>query len=285
MRSVLSQDYPRIEYIVIDDGSSDNSLSIAERVAAEYPGRVTVLTQPNSGQAATLNKGWDLAKGEILAYLSSDDCLLPNAATEMVAALNENPEASVAYCDFWLIDAAGRRIRESKTEEFNSKRLCVDLVCQPGPGAFFRRTVFDKTGGWNPKLRQVPDFEFWLRAFQFGIFVRVRQNLSEYRVHEGSASFRVMSTERAEEIVGVVSDYWSQQVNGARNRFAIAKSLNLAAKNHAQSGRFLTAFICFYKGVKKNPVSILDLVVWRQIVSGLLRRIWYKCRQRIGLIG
>ena len=111
MESVLAQDYPALEYIVIDDGSSDASLALAQRLAAAHPGRITVLTQANAGQAATLNRGWGLARGEILAYLSSDDCLCPGAVTAMVHALRAQPAASVAYCDFWLIDAHGKRLR------------------------------------------------------------------------------------------------------------------------------------------------------------------------------
>lgn len=278
MRSVLAQDYPALEYIVIDDGSGDESLAVAKRVATEFPGRVTVLTQPNSGQAATLNKGWALARGEVLAYLSSDDCLLPQAVSGMVAALQANPDASVAYCDFWLIDAAGQRLRESRTEDFSADRLCVDLVCQPGPGAFFRRQVFDNTGGWNPSLRQVPDFEFWLRAERLGPFVRVAEMLAEYRIHEGSASFRVMPEPRAEEIVHVVGQHWSQRGEQDKARKALARAQTLAAKNHAQSGRFGAALSCFGQALRLRPVLALESAAWRQLVAGLLRRVLYRCR-------
>jgi glycosyltransferase involved in cell wall biosynthesis len=280
MRSVLAQDYVDLEYIVIDDGSSDDSLTVAKRIAAEYPGRVTVLSQPNSGQAATLNIGWEVAKGEILAYLSSDDCLVPHAVSRMVTMLDENPSASVVYCDFWLIDAEGRRLKMMHTENFSSKRLCIDLVCQPGPGAFFRRAVFDQTGGWNPKLRQVPDFEFWLRALRFGPFVRVAESLAEYRIHEGSASFRVMPIDRAEEIVRVVTEYWMDHSEDSGRNLAMAKALNLAAKNHAQSGRIGFAFSNFFKAIKEYPKIIFDVLVWRQLVVGILRRKWYQIQSR-----
>jgi glycosyltransferase involved in cell wall biosynthesis len=276
MRSVLEQDYQALEYIVIDDGSSDESLSVAERVAAEYPGRVTVVTQPNCGQAATLNKGWGMAKGEILSYLSSDDCLLPQAVSRMVATLQKNPSASVVYCDFWLIDASGRRIRASKTENFNSKRLCVDLVCQPGPGAFFNRIVFDKTGGWNSQLRQVPDFEFWLRAEKFGSFIRVPDYLAEYRIHEGSASFSYISLDRANEIVEVAQTYWGENRSEKMAISCIARAHALASKNHAQSGRLFVSLKSLLAAFGQDPKLILHFNTWRQLMSGLLRRFIYK---------
>lgn len=279
MRSVLVQDYPALEYIVIDDGSSDDSLAVAQRVAAEFPGRVTVLTQANSGQAATLNRGWGLARGEILGYLSSDDRLLPQAVFRMVEALQARADASVAYCDFWLIDAAGTRLRESRTEDFSAKRLCVDLVCQPGPGALFRRHVLERSGGWNPTLRQVPDFEFWLRAERHGPFVRVAESLAEYRIHEGSASFGVMPPSRAEEIVGVVQEYWGGQ-GGRRAQISLARALVIASKNHAQSGRVVRALMMLGRSLHLCPTMMLEPGVWRQILVGFVRRLYYRARSK-----
>lgn len=279
IESVLAQDYPHIEYIVIDDGSSDDSLAVAQRYADRG---VTVLTQANAGQAATLNRGWGLANGEVLAYLSSDDCLRPNAVSKMVAALSSKPHAAVAYCDFSLIDALGRRMRGVQTEDFSAERLCVDLVCQPGPGAFFRREVFDRTGGWDASLRQVPDFEFWLRAVQVGDFVRVPECLAEYRIHEGSASFRVMAEPRAEEIVNVVRRHLAAKslLDRDRARLAEARAMAMAAKNHAQSGRPGRAILFFTKAVALKPGLVLELGVWRQLLVGMLRRGYYSLKLR-----
>jgi len=281
MDSVLAQDYAALEYIVIDDGSSDDSLAVAQRLAAANPGRVTVLTQANAGQAAALNHGWALAQGEILAYLSSDDRLCPGAVTAMVKAMQTSSNAPVAYCDFWLIDAKGRRLREVKTEDFDAERLAVDLVCQPGPGAFFRRSLFDQIGGWNPALRQVPDFEFWLRAVNQGDFVRVPRSLAEYRIHEGSASFRVMPVARAEEIIGVVSGFWAARSAQGGRAHSMAKALSIAAKNHAQAGRVFTALRRFAQALVQRPALALELTMWRQLLAGFLRRLYYQLKTRL----
>ncbi len=100
-----------------------------------------------------------MAHGSLVGYLSSDDSLHPQAVSRLVQALADRPDAVVAYCDFDLIDAAGRAFRTVRTEDYNTTRLNVDLVCQPGPGALFRREVFDQTGGWAADLRQV---RFWV---------------------------------------------------------------------------------------------------------------------------
>ncbi len=284
MRSVLEQDYPELEYIVIDDGSQDESLLVAERIASEFPGRVTVLSQSNCGQAATLNKGWAIAQGEILSYLSSDDCLLPHAISYMVDALQKKSEIGVAYCDFRLIDELGKTLRNVHTENFDSKRMTVNLICQPGPGAFFRRGVFKHTMGWNKNLSQVPDFDFWLRATKVADFIRVPYTLAEYRIHEGSASFRQMSEIRAEEIINVVQLYWSNNENEYLMKKAMAHAHVIAAKNHAQSGRVVKAIKFFLNAFKLYPSLVGQAGVWRQFFSGFLRRILYLIRIRINKI-
>lgn len=278
MRSVLGQDYRAVEYIVVDDGSTDGSLELARRISAEFANRVTIVTQPNSGQASALNKGWSMARGDILAYLSSDDLLLPSAVSQMVHALRTNPNACVAYCDFRLIDASGKFIRDAQTEEFDETRLCVKLICQPGPGAFFRREIFDNSGGWNPAYRQVPDFEFWLRSVRYGSFLRVAQCLAEYRIHEGSGAFKIMSPERADEIILAVREYWSTSQKRGDARQALARANAFSAKNHAQSGRFLKSITRFARAATLSPTLLTEKNFWRLILSGTLRRLVYKLR-------
>jgi len=278
MESVLAQDYPALEYIVIDDGSSDDSLAVAQAVAAEHPGRVTVLSQPNAGQAATLNRGWSVCRGDILGYLSSDDCLLPGAVAAVVAALQSRPEVSVAYCDFWLIGSTGERLRAVAAPEFDRRAMHEDLVCAPGVGALFRRRVFTATGGWDARRRQVPDFEFWLRAVEQGDFLRVPQRLAEYRVHEGSASFMSMPVARAEEIVAVVEAHWAARpATPARLvQRSIARAHGLAGKNHAQSGRIGVSLRRYLHAFGLRPGLLLEPATWRQMLVGFVRRLYFR---------
>jgi glycosyltransferase involved in cell wall biosynthesis len=279
IESVLAQDYPAIEYIVIDDGSNDSTLAVANQYAMRYPGRLTVLTQPNRGQAASLNRAWAQASGSILGYLSSDDMLCPSAVSELVAALELHSEAKLVYCDMWLIDSQGHRLRTLLAEDFDRRRMCEQLICQPGVGALFRREIFDRSGGWNEQLQQVPDFEFWLRASCFGDFVRLPRLLGEYRVHDGSASFQSMSVARAEEIMLVARKHWiSGPATGAR--IALARAMSIAAKNHAQSGRPLEALRCFSRAVAKRPRLALELGVWRSLLVGFSRRSYYGAMRR-----
>jgi len=275
IESVLAQDYPGIEYIVVDDGSPDDTLAMARRYEGE---RVRVLAQANAGQAATLNRAWGLARGEILAYLSSDDRLCPGAVSTMVKALEGRPEMAVAYCDFWIIDPVGRRLRISRTPEYDARALREELICQPGPGAFFRRRVFESTGGWDVRRRQVPDFEFWLRAAREGDFLRVPEVLAEYRIHKGSASFMAMSPERADEIVEVIRCYWDRNPDQTTSRRSLARAQSIAAKNHAQSGRPLSALSRFAQALRLRPALVADGGIWRRLFVGFARRAYYGLR-------
>ena len=275
IESVLAQNYPRLEYIVLDDGSSDDTPAILAR----YEGRIRHERHANVGQARTLNKGWKMARGSLIGYLSSDDCLHPQAVSRLVLTLANRPDAMVAYCDFELIDAAGRAFRTVRTEDYNAMRLHVDLVCQPGPGALFRREVFDLTGGWAEDLRQVPDFEFWLRASVLGCFVRVPEVLANYRIHEESASFAAAPAERSMEIVRVMEAYWEGQAGKKVGRSMAAAHL-IAAKSHAQSGRLSASILQWLQAVSCQPATLWSPAAWRKLLSGLSRRAAYQILRR-----
>ena len=169
IESVLAQDYPRVELIVIDDGSTDDSREILGR----YGGRFHWESQPNRGQVATLNRAWLMSRGEILAWIGADDLLLPHAASTSVRHLEANADAVLTYCDFDLIDGNSMFIRRVKAAEFNYRDMVVKQACPPGPGAFFRRSAFEAVGPWDDTLRIMLDYDYWLRLGLRGRFVRI----------------------------------------------------------------------------------------------------------------
>lgn len=142
VRSVLALDHPAIELIVLDDGSTDDT----SEVLASLGGGFRWERQPNEGQARTLEKGWRLAQGEVLGYLSADDVLAPSAVRESVAELTKHTGAVAAYCDFNLIDRESRFVRRVATPDFNYREMLLKITCPPGPGAFFRRSAYESAG-------------------------------------------------------------------------------------------------------------------------------------------
>ena len=275
IESVLGQDYPNIEYLVLDDGSTDATPT----VIARFGQRIRSQRHSNMGQAQTLNKGWSMCHGEVLAYLSSDDLLSPTAVREAVAALARNPEVVVTYSDFDLVDAAGLPFRQVLTEDFDERRLTQDLICHPGPGAFFRRNAFERVGGWRPHLHQTPDFDFWLRIAVTGRFLRIPKRLASCRVHAESASFRPVSPARANEIVDVVLEHWDR-CGISCPPAALARALVLSSKLHLQSGRTLEGLRRFAAAVSHSPAIALDRESLRPVLSGLLRRPLHRLRGR-----
>ncbi len=270
--SLLAQDYPALEIIVLDDGSTDNTRAVLK----SYGDRVRWETHANMGQAATLNKGWSQARGELLGYLSADDFLFPDAVSSSVAALACAPDAVMVYCDFDLVDPAGRLIRRVGRPEFSLERALITLDCPPGPGAIFRRSAFEATVGWNPALRQIPDFDFWLRLARHGRFLRIPRALAAWRVHPGSQSFATVSEERAEESVNVISAYFATPgldpgLAALRPR-AMARAHLYCAQLHARAGRYRAALSNIAIAHRLFPATLVQPETWRSVSNALFGR-------------
>jgi glycosyltransferase involved in cell wall biosynthesis len=276
IESVLSQDYPRIELIVLDDGSTDDT----QTVLATYAGRFHYESHANMGQAWTLNKGWRISKGEILSYLAADDFLLPGAVTKSVGKLIATPEIVLTYCDFDRVDPESRVLWRVRTPEFSYRDLAVGIVCQPGPGPFFRRDAFERAGFWNELLKHAPDYEYWLRLGLEGAFGRIPEVLAAYRMHDRSQSLAPINPGRADEMVNIISAHFrnprlppeiAQAEPEARSNAHI-----IAARQHLRSGRFPAALKHMQQAFVLHPQSFLRLRSWRTLANGLFNRIGYK---------
>jgi len=274
--SVLAQDYPNIEYIVIDDGSTDHTREILK----QYDGRIHWERQANMGQAATLNKGWELGSGEIIGYLSSDDLLKPHAVTESVFFMLKNPEIILSYPDFDLIDAKGNFVRKINTLDFDYCNMVLNLVCYPGPGALFWKRFFDVEGGWNPDLRQLPDLEYWIRLSQYGDFKRIPRVMASFRVHEKSQSFRPISVELAMEPVHSMANL----IESGKIRLDLKECSNGSiASAHMLSFRLLfrssiysAGLMNLCKAIILRPELIISASFWRVIASALFGKSFYR---------
>lgn len=276
IRSVLDQDYPRVELIVIDDGSTDHTRA----VLAPYTGRFHWETQPNAGQACTLNKGWRMGRGEILGYLSADDLLRPGCVRAAVETLEARPDIVLTYCDFELIDPHSRVVRTVRTAEFDYREMVVNLVCAPGPGVFFRRAAFQRAGDWDPALRQMPDYEYWLRLGLLGPFARIPRTLAAFRVHEGSATYSAAPPERAEEPVRILDGYFKLAgvpvpLRGEKAR-ALSNALLVSAQLHLRSGRYRAACACMREAARLSPRNLLRPRIVRQLANGLFNRLGHR---------
>lgn len=204
--SVLNQDYPKLEYIVLDDGSTDNTLQVINK----YHDMIRWTTHENMGETRTANKGFSMARGEIIGVVNSDDPLLPGAIRKIVEAMMSNNELLVVYPDWNMIDYEGKVIQNIKTYDYTSYSDMIRRhYCLPGPGAFFRREVIEKLKGRDPQFRYVADLDFWFRAGLLGSFERIPETLATFRVHPDSATVSHQGTVMAEEHVRLIEKIYS----------------------------------------------------------------------------
>ncbi len=273
--SVLAQDHP-VEIIVLDDGSTDNT----REVLARYDGRIHWETQPNMGQAATLNKGWNLARGDLLGYLSADDILMPQAVSRTITALLADPVAIAAYPDFSLIDPQGNVVRSVHAPDFSFRQALLGNECLPGPGALFRRDAYLKTGGWNPAFRQMPDYDFWLRLGFYGKFVHVPEVLAGFRVHPGSQTYAAATPARAEEPVTIISaileDPRLPAEAGLLRNAALANAQLFSTQLHLRAGRFGAGWQHLRAASALQWRSVLSTRCLRILINALFNRIGHK---------
>jgi glycosyltransferase involved in cell wall biosynthesis len=277
--SVLAQDYPNVELLVLDDGSTDNTREVLEG----YAGRFYWETHKNMGEAATLNKGWRMSKGEILGRLSADDLLSQDAVSASVECLRKNPDAVLVYCDFDLIDECSRVIRKIQAPEFSYRDMVAKLITAPGPGAFFPRSAFEKAGPWDESLTRIPDAEYWLRLGLYGRFVRIPRVLASFRMHENSVSIREGDELSAQEYIRVLTDYFDSralpsEVVAAKDE-AFSNAYILSAGYHLMGKRYIKAAVNAWKGLRIYPRN-LSVRTLRILAYGLLNRTRYRLKQR-----
>lgn len=191
LQSVLSQDYPRLEYIVIDGGSTDASVDILRRYDAQLAYWVS---EPDHGQTEAINKGMQRAHGQVLAYLNSDDCYLSGALRAVAAFLDKRPEIGLAYGDCQVIGPKGELLGSLPRRPFNLKRMTQRGEFIPQPAAFWRRSTLEVAGPFDERLQYAMDYDFFIRAGRAAPVARLPQTLAAFRLHAGSKT--VASDER-----------------------------------------------------------------------------------------
>ena len=180
IRSVLDQDYPDLEYIIVDGGSSDGSVDIIRRYADRLAWWVT---EADKGQTDAINKGFARAKGEILAWLNSDDTYQPGAVSEAVAFLRSQPEVGLVYSDANFIDENGKLIGCFPAAQTDYRRLRRGYVHIPQQAAFFRAELWRKVGPLDPSFYFAMDYDLWVRLAALAPIHYVPRAWANFRLH------------------------------------------------------------------------------------------------------
>ncbi len=182
--SVLDQDYPAIEYIVVDPGSTDGS----RELIADYSSRLSgVVLEPDKGAADGLNKGFARATGDVFGFLNSDDVLLPGAMRSVAKAFEQHPDCDIVMGSGFTIDAHGARIRRIRAGGFTLDRYFYGGATWLQQATFFRRAAFAAVGGFNVNNRSCWDGELLVDMIRQGAKVRyLNQDLALFRIHAQS---------------------------------------------------------------------------------------------------
>ena len=185
IQSVLNQSYPYIEHIFVDGGSTDGTVEMLASYRAKYPDRIKFISELDKGTGKQSNKGWRMAKGEILGWLGSDDMSEPDAIITVVEFFRANPDAYFVFGDCNYINEKGEITRKFPARDFNLERTINDYCQIPTPSAFYKREVIDKVGFMDTTLHTW-DLDYWIRVGKVFQIHRIKKVLSDCRIHKDS---------------------------------------------------------------------------------------------------
>jgi len=214
IQSVLEQDYPRIEYSIVDGASTDGSLEIIKQYVGESGGIPPVVawwvSEKDSGQGDAINKGFARAKGDIIGWLNSDDMYVVGTISAAVNVFEENPDVVMVYGDMLAVDERGQTINVMKYKQLTLQDLlCFQIIGQPS--VFFRREVLEQVGGLDTTFHFLLDHHLWIRIAQRGRILHVDQVWSAARYH-AAAKNRAKAAEFGQEAFRILA--WAESQPG-----------------------------------------------------------------------
>lgn len=184
IQSVLKQDYPYIEHIIQDGGSTDNTQSILKKYSKiKSRKKINWVSKPDRGQNDALNKALKRSKGDVLLILNADDTLLPSACSWAIKNLNKYPKAGVIYGQQYLVNEQGKIKGIGVTGDFDyTKFLCIEQYMAT-QAAFIRRSAFKKAGLYiDTRSNTMPDYDMWLRIAAKCQMKEVKGIITRYRI-------------------------------------------------------------------------------------------------------
>jgi glycosyltransferase involved in cell wall biosynthesis len=285
IQSVLAQDYPEIEYLIVDGGSTDGSAAIIEKYAARLAWWVS---EPDGGQGEAINKGFARAAGDLFAWLNSDDVLTPGAVRAAVETFRAHPEAALVYGDALSVDAADRPLNEMRFQPWGADELATfHIICQPA--VFFRREAWERAGGLDTGYHLLLDHHLWLRVASTRRLVHVPEIWAHARQHPaaknvalaekfGEEAFRLVEWMRTDPALAPIVARQPRKVRAAALRFS--------ARYLLDAGKARPALISYLQSLISHPPTAL--VEWHRILFaalsliglGGLGKLYYRLKHR-----
>lgn len=203
--SVASQDYKNIEHIVIDGGSTDATLNTLKKYD-----HLKWISGKDKGQSDAINKGFKMARGEVIGWLNSDDMYRKGAINSAVKAFNRDRMLSMVYSDIDMIEASGRLRERAKVPRFSFSRLVNKGNFIPQPTVFFRRRILDQVGYLREDYHYAMDYEYWCRIGRAGLKIaKISGTAAAFRFHSNSKT-------QAEIDGSAESKFWPEVYNTSK---------------------------------------------------------------------
>jgi glycosyltransferase involved in cell wall biosynthesis len=280
IESVKNQDYPNIEHIVIDGGSTDGTVEILKK----YP-HLKWISEKDSGQSEAINKGFRMAKGEIIGWLNSDDYYCEGAISFAVDFLKKNQEVDLIFSDEYLVGKEGTVFSIRKGEEVSFEKLIFKNVVRQA-SLFAHRKVIDEMRGVKEELHYVMDRDLWLRAIRRGFNFRYLNDkiLANFRLCNGTKS-NDMPISFKKEWIMVLEGEKKNPMNNKKQSDLIKKAIKetkcsldfVIFAKELKNGRMLKALMYFFKGLLDNKKNVCKLSTWKLFLREIFYKINGKC--------
>ncbi len=250
--SIKNQDYPHIEHIIMDGDSTDGTLDIIKKYEGKY--NMKWFSEKDNGLYNALNKGFKIAKGDILCWLDSDDVYLSGTIKRVVNVFQKNPDIDVVFGNILISDENDKIINHIKHTDFDINVL-IYLGMNLNPQAtFWKKSLHDKIGGLNEGYRLSADRDFFIRMGLSGAkFYHIKKLLSIYRFHVEQITSKFTSIAICED-EEITKKYGNKNINSCKFRLKKIMVLMNNFLKYIKQGDVYYIFRSFL-----NRVGILDL--------------------------
>lgn len=275
IRSVLGQDYPDIEYLVLDDGSTDET----QEIVRPYLDRIIYIRHENMGESKTVNKGYRLCNGDIIGVVNSDDPLFtPDALSRIADCFRRNSDALAVYPDWVSIDENGNILERFELPEYSIETMLREFNVMIGPGMFIKRTALESIGYRNESLKYTGDLDVSFRLALLGKISHVHGFLATHRVHGQAASSVGKGVVMADEVFQLCKTSLESPL--IPRKLLLKKNKILGRAYFTSSYYTKKGGFDFYKKILK-AVSMNPSMFWEYAVGRIWLRLPLNLRKHI----
>ncbi|WP_129709813.1 glycosyltransferase family 2 protein [Priestia megaterium] len=268
IESVLTQDYPNIEYIVVDGASTDNTIDTLEKIS-KSESRLRFVSEPDRGQGHAVNKGIEMANGKIIGWLNSDDTYFPGVIKKVVELFNLYPSYGVVYGKGYHINEKSEIINSYPVKPYKNYQDFFDfnIICQPA--AFFRKEVFQAVNGIDESLYFTLDYDLWIRISKRFPLKFTDDYLANSRLHPDAKTLAAALDRGLPEILyvsnkhfGTVSNKWLYHFLTHHNEVSAHWYLHLFKKFNVFGNSPKVASTNLYQDSWTGPELKVDVEVY-----------------------